>query len=101
MPFVRWAIASVLAERRSAPPTGFQPVVSGLFRLPGLPEMVRQHLRCDALPTFERRGDARVQLLPARPQQRRICRILDQCMLEDVIGVRRETALKHQLRTDS
>src|SRR5262245_21478306 len=62
--------------------------------------MMRQYFRFDALLKFERCSNARVQLPPSRPQQRRVGRILNECVLEVVISTRRETASKHQFRTD-
>jgi hypothetical protein len=75
-------------------------MMSGFLRLPSLSKMMRQHFRFDAVFHFERRGYALVQLLPSRPQQCRIRRILNQRMLEDVIGTWGSASPKYQFRTD-
>src|SRR5258708_35956049 len=67
--------------------TGFQPVRGGLFRLASLPEMVRQNLRGDVMPTFERCSEARMQLLPSGPKQGRISSVLQ---LAQGLGADRE-----------
>src|SRR4029077_8807808 len=89
-----------VSQSRCGIPTRLQPLIDRAFGVAGSRQVMSEQLRLaldeiGEMP-FQRRRDARVQLLPSTAQQRRVGGVLHQRVLELVRSVRSPTPAKQE-----